>query len=149
MGCSHILKNGRPKLEKLNETGINSLGGFELIVATAYHLGWAQRVEKVISGEVKKLKKSKIFSDNCDTLDLKGRKKNGTFTKKYNARKDVRTTRFQSISSKRPKKNFQSMNIVSDTAKTVERKNLAMLALPVITKNGSVRTVDTCRIWKN
>lgn len=143
MGCSHILKNGRPKLEKLKEPGINSLGGFELIVATAYHLGWPQRVEKIISGEVKKLKKRKIFSDNCDTLDLKGRKKNGTFTKKYNARKDVRTTRFQSVSSKRPKKNFQSMNIVSDTAKTVERKNLAMLALPVITMNGSVRTVDT------
>ncbi len=143
MGCGHILKNGRPKLDKLNEPEINSLGGFELIVAIAYHLGWPQRVEKIISGEVNELKKREIFNDNRDVLDLKGRKKNGTFTKRYNARKDVRTTRFQSISRKRPQKNFQSMNIVSDSAKAIERKNLAMLALPVITMNGSVRTINT------
>ncbi len=37
----------------------------------------------------------------------------------------------------------QSMNIIRDDIKTIERKSLAILSLPVITMNGSMRTVDS------
>jgi transposase len=142
IGCKNILKKGRPEHSKEYEEQINSIGGFELIVAMAYHLGWPERIEKIISQEITKLKRRKIFSNNADIFDLKCRNKDGTFTKRYNARKDVRTSRFKSISDKIPRKNFQSMNIISDSSKTIERKNIAMLSLPVITMNGSIRTIN-------
>jgi hypothetical protein len=63
-------------------------------------------------------------------------------TSNYNKRKDIRENRFASVAEKRLRKNFSTMSIIRDKKETLIRKNLAMLALPVITLNGSVRTVD-------
>ena len=35
------------------------------------------------------------------------------------------------------------MNIIRDTSKTIERKTMGVLSLPVVTMNGSMRSVDT------
>jgi hypothetical protein len=135
------LSIGRPKSISEKEDVINPLGGFEIIVAIAYHLGWPQRIAELISNEIKILSATKEFKINAEQRDKKGRK-SGKFSRRYNQRKDVRDNRFASISDKRANKNWQSMDVVRDNPKVLIRKSLAMLSLPVITMNGNVRTVD-------
>ena len=132
---------GRPKTKKQN-TIQNVLGGFELIIALAYHLEWPQRAADIICNAVDTLKESDLFKADNKDLDKKGRGGSGHFTKRYNQRKDVRENRFASISDKRQDKNWHSMNIVKDSHETIARKCLAILSLPVITDNGQVRNVN-------
>ncbi len=134
-------KRGRPKSIQKKHV-INSIGGFELIIAIAYYLKWPQRVGEIISLETEKLKNSKLYQSNIDKHDFEGRDERGKFTELYNKRKDIRVNRFASIDKKRLQKNFAAMSIARDREETIIRKNLAMLALPVITLNGSVRSVD-------
>jgi len=134
---------GRPRKEIETKHEINSVGGFELIVTLAYHLGWPQRVTQIISKSIKNIKRRKAFGRNGNVTDNKGRGKSGHFTKRYNNRKDVRAGRFASISEKRAQKNWKSMNIFRDQGESISRKSLAVLALPAITMNGDIRSVDT------
>ncbi len=136
------LSKGRPKSRDEEVDIINPLGGFEIIVALSYHLGWAQRVAELISNEINNLKSSKEYKINAEQTDKEGRKESGKFARSYNQREDVRANRFASISEKRINKNWQSMDIVRDNSGVLIRKSLAVLSLPVITMNGNIRTVD-------
>jgi len=133
---------GRPKICKDKELH-NSCGGFELIIAIAYHLGWPQMTANTIKKSIKALKRTKDYRASESYFDPEGRDKLGRFTSEYNQREDIRKTRFESITEKRSKKNWKSMNVIRDEIKTIERKSLAILSLPVITMNGSMRTVDS------
>jgi transposase len=133
---------GRPKIYEDKEFH-NSCGGFELIIALAYHLGWPQMVANTIKNTVRSLKRTKAFESSAKFSDPKGRDKHGRFTAEYNQREDVRKKRFESITEKRDEKNWNSMNVIRDNIKTIERKSLAILSIPVITMNGSMRTVDS------
>ncbi|MCP4348874.1 MAG: hypothetical protein GY795_25625 [Desulfobacterales bacterium] len=128
---------GRPRINEQEEV-YNSCGGFELIVALAYHLGWPQMTAKIIKDEIDALKKTEIFKSGESNCDRQGRDKQGRFTGMYNRRETIRESRFDSISDKRQKKNWKSMNIVRDEAETIERKSMAVLSLPVVTMNGTV-----------
>jgi transposase len=121
----------------------NSCGGFELIVALSYHLGWPQMTAHTIKNTVKSLRKAKAFRCAESYFDKEGRDKFGRFTAEYNQREDVRKSRFESITEKRRQKNWKSMNVIRDDIGTIERKSLAILSLPVITMNGGIRTVDS------
>jgi hypothetical protein len=136
------LPRGRRKSIFEQKVVINPIGGFEIIVAIAYQLGWAQRVTEVISNEIEELKQSKLFERNAEKSDQKGRKKSGKFSARYNRRKEVRASRFATISEKRKNKNWQSMDIVRDDPGVLIRKSLAVLSLPIITMNGNVRSAD-------
>jgi len=133
---------GRPKKHVLTVQH-NSCGGFELIVALAYHLGWPQMTAAAIKDTIESIKGTKAFRSSESNFDKEGRDKFGRFTTEYNQREDVRRNRFGSISKKRQKKNWKSMNVIRDDLKTIERKSLATLSLPVITMNGSIRTVNS------
>jgi len=133
---------GRPQ-SRIKSIEVNPLGGFELIIAVAYHLGWPQQTQEIISKAVNDLKKSKSFRENVKYLDYKGRTKAGQFTSQYNRRKEVLKNRFKSIADKVGSKNWQAMNIVRDHKESIIRKNVALLSLPVITTNGRVRTINT------
>jgi hypothetical protein len=124
------------------EVVTNPVGGFEIIVAIAYHLGWGQRVAELIFDEIKELKSKKAFKINAEKIDKHGRDASGKFSPRYNQRQDVRDSRFATISEKRKKKNWQSMDIVRDDPGVLVRKSLAVLSLPIITMNGNVRSVD-------
>ena len=136
------LPRGRRKSISEQEVVINPVGGFEIIVAIAYHLGWAQRVSEVISNEITGLKERSIFKQNAEKSDKQGRRKSGKFSARYNRRKQVRASRFATISEKRKNKNWQSMDIVRDDPGVLIRKSLAVLSLPIITMNGNVRSAD-------
>ncbi|MBW1821831.1 MAG: helix-turn-helix domain-containing protein [Deltaproteobacteria bacterium] len=133
---------GRPKTNKEKEFH-NSCGGFELIIALAYHLEWPQMAANTIKNSILSLKRTKAFKLSTSHSDSKDRDKHGRFTTEYNQRADIRKKRFESITEKRDEKNWNSMNIIRDNIKTIERKSLAILSLPIITMNGSMRTVDS------
>ena len=152
-GMSRILKRidpnralniGRPPKMK-TQVDSNPLGGFELIIAVAYHLGWPQRTVKVISKEIDRLKKTDAFKASRGKSDTRGKTKAGRFTQRYNQRRDVRESRFASISEKRQHKNWHSMNLIKDRPETIIRKNLAILSLPIVSNNGQVRSVDSAQ----
>jgi len=134
---------GRPKRKDEEEILHNSCGGFELIVALAYYLGWPQMTADAIKDAVKSLKRTKTFRSSDSYSDKKARDKLGRFTTQYNQREDIRRNRFESITEKRRQKNWKSMNVIRDGIKTIQRKSLAILSLPVVTMNGGIRTVDS------
>ncbi len=131
---------GRPKTRK-PEISSNSLGGFELIIAVAYHLKWPDRVASVITSCVRDRKKIEEDKPGVQK-DMRGRSDTGRFTNDYNQRKDIRASRFASVSEKRKDKRWESMAIMNDKSSILIRKCLAILSLPVVTANGSFRNVN-------
>jgi len=115
--------------------------GFELIVALAWHLGWPQFTEGVIQKAVARASRSKAFSGER-TTDRPGRNRRGQFTASYNRRLKVRQERFQSIEQKRTSKSLDSMSVRKMSESVLRRRCLAILALPLVTDNGHIRTVD-------
>ena len=75
--------SGGRKSEGESEPEINPVGGFELIIAVAYHLGWPRKTAEVISGAVKRRKRTKSYQENRDYVDWRGRTKGGKFTKRF------------------------------------------------------------------
>ncbi len=132
-------KVGRP-ITNEPEISINALGGFELIIAVAYHLKWPERVASVISDCVHDHVNNAVATQARKDLICRG--DGGHFTKEYNQREDVRTSRFSSIEEKRKAKRWDSMAIMRDQTTTLSRKSLSILSLPVVTANGNFRNVN-------
>ena len=133
---------GRPKKAEDTSSETNPPGGFELIIALAYHLKWPDRVKGIIEQSLSTLKRTERFRSSNKHKDVKGRSSSGKFTESYNQRKEVRLSRFASVDEKRKTKNWQSMDLIRDSTNTLARKSTAILSLPVITMNGAVRDVN-------
>ncbi|MBW8002963.1 MAG: hypothetical protein FVQ80_13250 [Planctomycetes bacterium] len=131
LGCS---RKNKPRQEKVERT-YTVCGGFELVSALACHLGWPQFVSAIIKKRTQQIKRSKLWEKNNPEAKELGRNKKGQFTSKYNRRREVR--------EKREEKNFRSMSISAAGPLVLARKCLAILALPVVTNNGMMRSVDT------
>ncbi len=119
-----------------------SCAGFELIAALAVQLGWPEHTARCLREAIECRGAEPQPSGRADTY---GRNAKGQFTKRYNRRASVRKTRFASIELKRSKKDLRGMDIFEASMKTLERKALAVLALPLVTSNGQVRHVNTAR----
>ena len=118
-------------------------GGLELVTALACHIGWPQMVSTIIGKRVKQIKASEFWEANGPEDRRLGRNKQGRFTSKYNQHREVRKRRFESIEVKRSEKNFRGMSVTSVGSPAIIRKALALLALPVLTNNGMIRSVNT------
>ena len=147
-GISRCLKRlgqsriDKPHQEKIERT-YTMYGGFEIISSLACHMGWPHAVSAVIEKRIKQVKKGALWEKNQPETAKLGRNKLGQFTSNYNRRRVVREKRFGSLESKREEKNFRSMSISTAGPLVLARKSLAMLALPLVTNNGMVRSVDT------
>lgn len=118
-------------------------GGFEIIGALALHLGWARHTTEVILKERDRFRESEAFRQERVSRDRKGRNALGQFTGEYNRRADIRLRRFASVEEKRAHKNYSRMALFQTGEHIVERKCLGILALPLITLNGTTRSVNT------
>jgi len=118
-------------------------GGFEIIGALALHLGWAKHTAEVIRQERERFRKSDAFRQERVSRDRKGRNALGQVTGEYNRRADIRMRRFASVEEKREHKNYSRMALFQAGELIVERKCLAILALPLITLNGTARSANT------
>lgn len=119
-----------------------SCGGFEIIGALALHLGWAQHTAEVIGQERDRFRETPAFLQQRVTRDRKGRNSLGQFTGEYNRREDVRLQRFASVEDKRQAKNYSRMGLFQAGEFILERKCLGILALPLITLNGTTRSAN-------
>ncbi len=117
-----------------------SHAGFELIAAMAIHLGWPKHTAQCVLSVVEK---KRLNPQKSKPVDKKGQNASGQFTGSYNKRPDIRKMRFASIELKRSKKELQRMDIFKTSLKNLERKALAILALPLVTLNGEVRHVNS------
>jgi len=118
-------------------------GGFEIIGALALHLGWARHTTEVILKERERFREGEAFLQERVSRDRKGRNALGQFTGEYNRRADIRLRRFASVEEKRAHKNYSRMALFQTGEHIVERKCLGILALPLITLNGTTRSVNT------
>lgn len=119
-----------------------SCGGFEIIGALALHLEWAQHTAEVITQERDRFRETAAFLQQRVRRDRKGRNSLGQFTGDYNRREDVRLQRFASVEEKRERKNYSRMGLFQAGEFILERKCLAILALPLITLNGATRSAN-------
>ena len=138
LGCS---RKDKPRQEKVERT-YTVCGGFELITALACDMGWPRDVCSVVKKRIGQMERSKCWENSPEDKKL-GRNKQGQFTSRYNRHREVREKRFESIDSKREEKNFRGMSISAASSLVIARKSVAMLALPVVTNNGMMRSVDT------
>jgi len=140
---SRILKRLGVKKVHTEDQIVKSLqvshAGFELIAAMAIHLGWPKHTAQCVMEFVEK---KQLDSQPNKPVDKKGRNSKGQFTRRYNKRPSIRKMRFASIELKRSKKELQRMDIFNTSIKNLERKALAILALPLVTLNGEVRHVN-------
>lgn len=125
------------------ETIFTPCGGFEIIMALALHLGWAKHTAEVILKAKEYFQKSDEFLQERTSRDRKGRNAFGQFTDEYNRRMDIRKRRFASVTEKRGHKNYSRMALFQAGEFILERKCLGILALPLITLNGTTRSVNT------
>ena len=124
------------------ERAYTSCGGFEIIGALALHLGWAKHTAKVIVQERERFRRTVAYRQERVARDRKGRNALGQFTGDYNRREDIRLERFASVEEKRERKNYSRMALFQAGEVVLERKCLGILALPLITLNGSTRSAN-------
>jgi len=124
------------------ERMFTSCGGFEIIGALALHLGWAQHTAQVILQERERFRRTAAYRKERVTRDRKGRNALGQFTGAYNRREEIRLKRFASVEEKREDKNYSRMALFQAGEFILERKCLGILALPLITLNGSTRSAN-------
>jgi transposase len=118
-----------------------SCGGFEIVSALALHLGWVQHTAEVIGHAISRFRHTAIYRQQRIRKDRKDRRA-GRFTATYNRRQEVRQQRFASVEEKREDKNYSRMGLFQASRFILERKCLGILALPLITLNGSTRSAN-------
>ncbi|MBI4726641.1 helix-turn-helix domain-containing protein [candidate division TA06 bacterium] len=119
-----------------------SCGGFEIIGALALHLDWVKHSAEVIVQERDRFYGTVAFTRQRLSRDRKGRNRLGQFSGDYNRREDVRVRRFASVEEKRARKNYSRMALFQASEFILQRKCLGILALPLITLNGTTRSAN-------
>ncbi len=121
-------------------------GGAEVVIALVLASGFIETLTDAISQHVQKQGASKRFRTSLsmpkDHPDLRS---SGQFTADYNKVPAVSGTRFQSFDDTCHKTRWASMRIFSRSKASLKRYSLALFALPVVTVNGRVRSVDNPR----
>jgi transposase len=134
------LETERPRKVRV-ETIASACGGAEIIAALALHLGWARHTAQVLIEERERFRKSDVYRSQRVRHDRKWRRA-GRFTAHYNRRADVRAQRFASVQEKRQGKNYSRMQLFESNQRILERKCMAILAMPLITLNGQQRSAN-------
>lgn len=91
---------------------------------------------------------SGLYQDkNSQTGDNEGdnkdaRHQNGPFSSRYNKLEKVRKMKFASIDDKVKEKDFSRLQLNQTKDANLNRKNLSVLFLPLVTNNGASRSID-------
>jgi hypothetical protein len=118
-------------------------GGGEIITSLASHTQIIGLFTKTIMNCVNDFKQLPLFRDQQNLKkDHPKYRSSGQFTTRYNKLKSVRENRFKSIEEKIPKKNFASMKLFQMSPALMDRYNLALLCLPLVTTNGKTSRVN-------
>ena len=120
--------------------------GVEIFSALAHHVGILEHWHEVLQQRMQEV----ISSASDPQAPRRGagdpryaRRGNGTFSPRYNRLARVRRMKFASIEDKVQDKDFSRLSLYQSQRATLDRKNLALLLLPLVTNNGAVRSLDT------
>jgi hypothetical protein len=122
---------------------IVQFAGIEIFSALAHHLGILKHWSTTIQHRLQQVKQTRRYAEDADGDDYNyARHRDGTFSPRYNRIARVRRMRFASIEEKIEDKSFSRLSLYQLEAATLNRKNLAVLLLPLVTNNGAVRSLD-------
>ncbi len=119
--------------------------GIEVFSALANHVGILDSWKKTIQKRLDQVKETELYQDpdNPSTGDhIYARRRNGTFSPRYNRLSKIRKMKFASIDDKVKDKDFSRLSLYQATGGVIDRKNLALLLLPLATNNGASRSLD-------
>ena len=116
--------------------------GIEIFSALAQHVGILDHWNKTIQQRLQEVTKTQSQKTNRGADHIRARHRDGTFSPRYNRLASVRHTKFASITDKVKNKDFSRLSISQIKTDNLNRKNLAVLFLPLVTNNGATRNVD-------
>jgi len=136
----HGLERTKKEITRTEEV---QFAGFEILSALAYHTGIFDVWSNTIVEHIENVKETDLFKENqYKGADHPFERDKGKLTPEYNRLEDVRKTKFDSIGDKVRNKDLSRLQILSTETKTISRKNLAVLSLPLVTLNGSMRNIN-------
>ena len=121
---------------------IAQFAGIEIFSALAIHVGILDHWNRTIQQRLQEVTKTQSQKVNGCGDHIRARHRDGTFSPRYNRLASVRHTKFASITDKVKNKDFSRLSISQIKADNLNRKNLAVLFLPLVTNNGATRNVD-------
>jgi len=117
--------------------------GAEIPLALALGTGLMDMFTDTIGQSIKEKITSGVFESSKqlekDHPDLRAK---GKFTSEYNNMPSVRESRFKPIEEKISHKRFSAMDIISLSKKTILRRTLSLISLPLVTENGKTCSVN-------
>ncbi len=120
--------------------------GIEIFSALAHHVGivgdWNATIQQRLQ-QVKLTESGKGGKGRGSGDPIYARRRDGTFSARYNRLARVRRMKFAAIAEKVKDKDFCRLSINQTKAVKLNRKNLALLLLPLVTNNGAVRSLNT------
>jgi transposase len=116
--------------------------GIEIFSALAQHVGILEHWNGTIQQRLEEVTKTQSQKLNSCGDHIRARHRDGTFSARYNRLASVRHTKFASITDKVKNKDFSRLSISQIKTDNLNRKNLAVLFLPLVTNNGATRNVD-------
>jgi hypothetical protein len=126
-----------------SEKAFQESGASELVIALALASGFIGTMTDAILQHVQHKRASESFRKSRsmpkDHADLRS---HGQFTSDYNSAPGISESRFQSLDEKCRQKRFASMRVFSRSKASLMRYTLALFALPLVTVNGRVRSID-------
>lgn len=119
--------------------------GIEIFSALAHHVGILEHWNVTIQQRLEQVKQTDFYKDrnSRDTADhIYARRRDGTFSPRYNQLTKVRQMKFASIADKIKDKDFSRLSLYQTKEASLKRKNLSLLLLPLVTNNGASRSLD-------
>lgn len=130
-----------PKTDKKQETV--QFAGIEIFSAIAHYTGILDHWNTTIQDRLQQIKQTQSYEENSGSGDhTYARRRAGTFSPRYNRIARVRRMKYASIDEKIKDKDFSRLSLNQLKTANLNRKNLAVLLLPLVTNNGAVRSLD-------
>ncbi len=133
----------REKSETVKQEAVQ-FAGIEIFSALAHHVGILEKWNRVIQGRLDEIKETDRYKGHKsrDTGDHVFARRRGKFSARYNRLGKIRQMKFASIEDKVKEKDFSRLSIYQTNKVILNRRNLSLLLLPLVTNNGASRSVD-------
>ena len=130
-----------PETDRKQETV--QFAGIEIFSAIAHYVGILDHWNTTIEERLQQIKQTRNAEDDSKGGDhTYARRRDGTFSPRYNRIARVRRMKYASIDEKIKDKDFSRLSLNQLKTANLNRKNLAVLLLPLVTNNGAVRSLD-------
>lgn len=133
--------------QKMTEQETIQFAGIEIFSALVHHVGILKHWNVTIQQRLQQVQSTESGSKDTNHRSAGdhnyARRRNGTFSARYNRLGCVRRMKFASIEDKVKNKDFSRLSMSQIKDDNLDRKNLALLLLPLVTNNGTVRSLDT------